>query len=141
MPWITDAELLAAVASVYQTTAAAMPSHWTVLTAAANVRAYTRLRRVMANKGFTPAQLNVWEEREAFNRACGLCLALREGGLPENREGQSLTTYCDVWKELDGIGDIYDEDGNLMEPAVLTRNIETGVYDTTDDEFTPDTVL
>lgn len=142
MPWITDADLKTAVASVHKlASAASLPGHWTAIVARANSRAYHRLRRILANKGYSFADLDTWAERVDFNVAGGLCYALREGGLPEGQEGLSLSNYCKVWEEVEALGTLYAEDGEPLPFSNLGASISFGGYSTAHDTFTRETEL
>lgn len=140
--WATDAELMALVAAVHgYASPASAPPHWSPIVARANRSAFNRLRGIMRAKGYFLASLARWADRVDYNLQGGVCNALTLIGLPAGQEGSSLATYCKVWEEIEKLGDIYDEDGELIPPDELRGSIGFGPVDTSGDTFTRDTVL
>jgi len=127
MPWVSDNEVLTAVAGVHRfVSSASAPGHWAAACAAANTQAYNRLRRVLRAAGYALADLDAWAERADFNLRGAVCYALRRLGLPEGAEGQTLTEYCKVWEELDGIALLLGDDGEVIVPDARTGGIGFG---------------
>lgn len=101
MAWITDADAKASVASVLKfASAASLPSHWALQVAEANEEAYQYIRRVLVGRGFTAAQLDLWDERRVYNRRVMLCTLFETGGLPDDYNGVSLDRVCKAREEL-----------------------------------------
>lgn len=130
MPWVTDNAVLTAVASVHRFgSASSAPAHWADIVARANGQAYQRIRRVLLERGYAPAGLDTWAEREEFNLRGAMCFALREIGLPEGQEGLSLTNYCKVWDELKEIRQLFDATGSPVVRPNAGLRVQTGAVD------------
>jgi hypothetical protein len=141
VPWVSDAELRDAVGNALRSAGASLPAHWTGIVERANNRAYQRIRRVLAGKGFALADLDAWSERESFNLEGGICYAFRTAKLPDGADAGALKDFCEVWKELDELAILLDDAGEEILPSSLDTNLSFGPYDTADDTFTTDTTL
>lgn len=140
MPWVTDDELKEAVAPILRTMGSSLPAHWSALVTRENTRAYNRIRRVLADKGYTLASLDTWSERADFNLDGAICYILRKSKLADGSEGNGLMEFCKVWEELEKLDKLLSDDGEIFEPTA-SGNISFGSYDTGDDTFTRETVL
>lgn len=142
MAWTTDQEIkdaMAAVIGLAEVDAGSLPTKFNEVAVAANRRAYNRIRSILAGRGFTPAQMDAWDEREDFNRAGALCYAFRDAALRDEKAPQVLIEYCKVWEELKTVDLIAD--GVILDPASGAGSVSFGSFDTTGDTFTPDSIL
>jgi hypothetical protein len=137
---VTDANVLAEVAAIHRIATSAAPSSWTAIITNSNNTAYREIVRVLAAKGYSPAQIATWDEGETFNRNMAVCHALRRIGLPEGQESVSLSKICEAYEELKKL-DAFTIAGLVVAPVYQGASISYGSDDTSGDTFTIDTVL
>lgn len=142
MAYIADNALAAAVAASQGLTGPdVLPPQWGVAIPSANLRAYNRLRAVMRKRGFTTAQIDLWDDREDWNRTLGVCLACWDVSKSSEDRGEAFRREWDaLLKEL------MEADltigGEVVFPTLAaTLRIGSGEYDTADDLHTLDDVL
>jgi hypothetical protein len=141
MPWITDAQLKSAVASVQGLASPSdVASHWDDSITAANVGAYNWLRAKLAGRGFSPAQMDSWDAKADYNRAAALCRLYREYGLKGVGEANLIVEQCKSLEELDTLD--VTAGGEVIEPgATGAGSVSHGSYTTTCDRHTMDDTL
>lgn len=147
-PWSTDANIKARLASAMGLASADdVPTHLTTAIEDGNARGYQWLLERLLGRGYSLAQLDMWNGRVAWSKDAGTYFALELANLDDDR---SLQAKENLWRRLSdreqGIDAIqlYDSDGNVLEPGGDTNNVNVGygaVLDGDDDRFTMDTVL
>lgn len=139
MAWITDAVLKSAYASRRQfASSSSLPDHASDAAAAANASAYGRIRGILLGRGFTAAELDAWDDREQWNTDVGITFLEWKTGDGDAR--------LQAWEELKALLEMLEElpiviDGEVVTPSGSGARVGTGDFDTTDDTFTPDSVL
>lgn len=142
MAWITDDELKAAVAGIIGMAAATdLPANWNEIVPKANRFAFNWVRAKLAGRGYSPAQMDLWDMGPDYNRSAGLCRAFKDAALKGEPVNLSIIQpYCDELKELDTV--TITAGGEVLDPASESgANVGYGDFDTGSDTFTPDTVL
>jgi hypothetical protein len=117
-PWLTDDQVKQAVTAVMKlaTGSTALPTHWTPIMTAANQAAANFIRKRLALRGYTPAQMDSWDERYDYNRRLALCQIFREATLPEG-SAVNVDSYCTAMKELLDEDLAVAVDGVIVEPG------------------------
>jgi hypothetical protein len=105
VPYLTDTELLAALAARFMTTPTALVERapqWTDIVRDANTDAYALIREVLVGRGYALADIDAWDRRRDFNRRIGLCNALTEGAgiAPREINWDAVDRICAAKEEL-----------------------------------------
>lgn len=91
MPYITDAVLASAVAaSQTLASAASLPAYFNAIIPTANLFAYNRIRNVLFDRGYTAAQLDLWDERTNWNEAVGVTVAFWKASKGDEDRGEAF---------------------------------------------------
>lgn len=144
MAWTTTAQIKAAVRSLLSMDpSAALASYWDELTANGNTEGYNHIRRVLAGRGYSPAQMDLWDERVQWNRRAGLYYAVADANLDDDR---ALMQIERLWEKLQLLESIpITIDGVAVEPGAdgggAGPNVSHGSFDTSEDTFTLDSEL
>jgi hypothetical protein len=136
--YITDADLLTALANRLGTTSAKLTaeSFWPTIVADANLSAYQKIQSVLQGRGYSKDDIDAWDRAAEFNRRIGLCHALTEGALTQDYNTAALERICMCEKELD---DVIVVDVNVVvTPPAGQSNISRGSMNTSADVFTMD---
>lgn len=106
MAWITDEQLLAAVAARMSTTpakATEMGPHLAVIITEAVESSYQFIRAVMIGRGYSAGQLENWDARVAWSKLVGCCHVFR--ALAVNKQSMPATDpvngACKCEKDLE----------------------------------------
>ncbi len=103
-PYVSDAVLLQDVAHALGLgSAAGLAPHWADTVADANRMAVADLTAALLAKGYTPADVDSWDDRVAYNRRLGLLFALTLGNPLGNYPDTFLATL-DARKDLAAAG-------------------------------------
>ena len=129
MAKIADAALKQVVADSLNVAPERLDLRWDRIIAKANDDAWQEIRRRLAQRGFTPAQIDGWDDSEQFNRQIGLYLALSAGGVANTFPEGILRTY-DRRKELDAVTVAV---GGVMVTPGDTVNDQVGYGDLSND--------
>jgi hypothetical protein len=101
--WLSDADLLQAVADVLQVKdVAALAEFWDRRVADANRAAVQDIAGRLAARGYSPAQVQGWDRGREYNRHLGLYFALLDGGAAYSLLPEQVKLY-DRRKELDAV--------------------------------------
>lgn len=79
-PWITNDALTQLVASTIKKAVVDLAPYWAEFVADSNTDAVADINSILQGKGFTPAQIDAWDNRVTYNRDIALYLALVKGG-------------------------------------------------------------
>jgi hypothetical protein len=141
VPYTTTVELTAAVAAGNTLgSAASLPAHLVAVIPSANTFAYNRIRSVLFNRGFTPAQVDAWDERTNWNEMVGVCVAFWKASKSDPDRGEPFRReYESLMKELETAAIIVA--GDIVNPSGAGTRIGYGDYDVTDDVHTMEDVL
>lgn len=141
MAYITDDALRDAVAAANTANSAgALPAHWTSIIPSANRFAYNRIRSVLFNRGFTPAQVDAWDERADWNEQVGVVVAFWRASKSDEDRGEAFRReYEALMAELVDAAIIID--GEIVNPSGAGTRISYGSYDTSDDIHTIEDTL
>lgn len=91
MPYITDTVLSSAVAAAQTLgSAASLPAHFLAIIPAANLFAYSRIRNVLFDRGYTPAQVDAWDDRVSWNTTLGVCCAFWQASKSDADRGEAF---------------------------------------------------
>lgn len=141
MAYITDNALRSAVAAANGLeSAASLPSQWNAIIPSANLFAYNRIRSVLFNRGFTPAQADAWDEREEWNEQVGVCVAFWRAAKSDEDRGEAFRReYEALMAELEKTAIIIG--GDIVQPTGSGTRVGFGDYDTASDVHTMEDVL
>lgn len=139
MTWITDDDLKAVLASTLGLGAAAdLPAFWGPLVARGNAAGYNFVRAALSANGYTPAQMDLWDDRETWNVRAGLYFALELANLDDERAAAQLDR---LWERLQALAKVLvTVGGDNVNPAGR-QQVSTGAYDTAADRHALDDVL
>ena len=102
MPFLADADLKAAVASLLSKAPADLPSLWDGIITRANADAYGDIKRRLAVRGYTIAQIDAWDDGAEFQHSIGLFWTLsRAAGLHDYND--KFVNRLDRRAELDEV--------------------------------------
>ncbi len=128
MGWYQQSKLHRAAASVLGMGATERPpSHWDEPIAAAWNFARGAIRRALAVRGFTPAQVEQWDDLEDFHRRVAICNLFREGGIGKGYDNVHLGEYCKALGELASVPVTID--GIVIDPSSAIGGCTYGEYD------------
>jgi hypothetical protein len=141
--WITDNQLKTTLAGVLQfNSAAELPGFWDAVVPVGNEAGYNWLRAALASRGYSPAQMDLWDARETWNRKAGLYETLSLANLDDDR---ALAALDRLAREMEQLATLtITTNGVPVDPVPAGStgpNVGRGADVTTDDRFTLDTVL
>jgi hypothetical protein len=139
--YITNPNLSTAVAAANtQGSAASLPAQWNSIVPSANIFAYNRIRSVLFNRGFTPAQVDAWDERESWNEQVGVCVAFWRASKSDEDRGEPFRREFEaLMEELKEMAIVID--GVIVNPTGSGTRISFGDFDTTSDIHTMEDTL
>lgn len=128
MAWITQTQLTTAAKSVVGIAPGqSHPTHWNELLAGAIIQSRGAIRRALAARGFTAAQLEAWDDLYDFHRRLALCNFFREGGIAKAYDSLHLNEYCKALGELATVN--VTVDGVLVDPSLVAGQCSYGDFD------------
>lgn len=141
MPYITDDVLKAAVAASQGVDGpASLGSHWHVACPSANGRAHRKILSVMRGRGFTTAQIDLWDDRADWNRVLGVCLACWDVSKASEDRGEAFRREWDALL-LELTGAELTIDGVVIDPTSAATKVSYGSFSTSADIHTIDDEL
>lgn len=117
-PWITDDYLRNLVAKSLKKDVADLADYWDEFVTSANTDAVADINSILQGKGFTPDQIDAWDNRVTYNRDIALYLALVKGGALAEYD-QTTVDKLDRRKMLTDAGGIMIN-GAIVLPADAT---------------------
>lgn len=131
MAWVTKKEIVDAAKSVVGIGSSQIhPTHWNELLSASLVQSMGAIRRALAARGFSPTQINSWDDLWDYHRRVALCNFFREGGIAKAYDSIHLGEYCKAFGELATVNVTID--GVLVEPQLSGGQCVSGNFDDSD---------
>ena len=136
MPYVTDDAVLEQFSNVLLKVLGVdrLPDGYQRTVTKANQRAYSFLRRRLAQRGYTAAQADDWDDREELNLDLAVYWCLADDGTSAGTAKQ-----YDRRKELDDPMFQLTIDGDPVTPGRLTLRVGRGDLATDTDTFSLDT--
>ena len=98
--FITDDQLLDALANRLHTAVSALPSFWTGIVGDSNTAAYNEIVGRLMARGFLKADIDQWDRGAEFQRRVGVWFMLRDGGAYAGFDAETIKSM-DCRKDLD----------------------------------------
>ena len=133
--YITDADLTDYLEAVHQlATGGTLEAFATAIIAAANESAYRAVQSALIKRGFSQAQIDVWDRRVEFNRDIAVYQYFVRTGVwaRMQSDGREDFEWLDREAELDSV--VVTENDVKLAPANFSK-IEVADIDTSDNEF------
>lgn len=137
--FLSDSEFRQALADTLKIDVAKLGSYWDRQCKQAHESAYLDVRGALLARGFTAAQADSWARGAEFERDIGLFWALVRGMGVANI-GSEFIDRLDRRAELQTVM-VEIASGEPQEPAGTPPRIDYGVLNTSNDEWTKETVL
>ena len=140
MPWVTVDQVRLAVRSVLGLGPdARLPEFWAEPTEAGTAMGKVRVQGALADRGFTPAQVAIWDGLGPWHRIAALYHTFAEANLDDERTAAALARYEELLKGLATTA--VTAGGEALVPGASGGNVSHGGEDTPDRQFTRDSVL
>ncbi len=133
--FLTDSQCMQAVADLLKYDISALPGYWTSVVSQAHVAAYQEIQGRLLARGFTTAQVVLWDRGAEFERMLTIYWSLVNGGGTTAYDDRFIKQF-DRRSDLDSV--LVSVAGTWIIPGETPGTVGTGFEDTTGDLFSLD---